>query len=148
MKEFKPEWELVDLEIIGEKAGVITLHPEGSPYLLASRCLSCGKYSFPQKKVCPFCMRFEEITIEEVGATGKIDSFTECHVAPKGFKAPYHLGIVEVEHGLKVTTIIDSENLDLLQKGAEVELIISSTSFDEQAINTTGWKYRIKKEGI
>jgi uncharacterized OB-fold protein len=134
------------MEINCVKAGVITLNPEGSPFLLASHCHSCGKYSFPQKKMCPFCMSFEEISIQEVGAIGKIDSFTQCHVAPKGFEAPYYLGIVEVQHGLKVTTLIDSENSDLIQKGAEVELIVSPTSVDEQLNEMMGWKYIVKQE--
>jgi uncharacterized OB-fold protein len=134
------------MEINGVKAGVITLNSEGSPFLLASHCLSCGKYSFPQKKMCPFCMSFEDITIEEIGAIGKIDSFTQCHVAPKGFEAPYYLGIVEVQHGLKVTTIIDSENPNLIQKGATVELIVSATSVDEQLNQMMGWKYTVNQE--
>jgi uncharacterized OB-fold protein len=79
--------------------------------LEAARCTACRKVAFPPRRVCPSCHAesFETIQLTE---EGKLVTWTVIHVAPSDFseQAPYVIGIVELQEGVRITAqIVDCE---------------------------------------
>ena len=71
--------------------------------LESGKCKKCGYISFPKRLVCPECgsSEFENINLS---GKGKLVTFTIIRVAPEGFEdqAPYAIGIVELDEGIRV----------------------------------------------
>lgn len=63
------------------------------------------EYTVPPRKVCCGC-RSEEVA--ELSRRGEVKSFTVIYTAAEGFRAPYIVGLVQIEEGPWVTvSIID-----------------------------------------
>lgn len=69
----------------------------------AAKCRECGSIQFPLRLVCPECgaKAFETI---KLSGKGKLVTFTIIRVAPDGFGdlAPYAVGIVELDEGIRI----------------------------------------------
>ncbi|MFQ6093488.1 MAG: Zn-ribbon domain-containing OB-fold protein [bacterium] len=88
--------------------------------LEASKCKKCGKTDFPPRLVCGECRsrEFDPVTLSD---EGKIVTYTVIRVPPSQFvdEAPYAVGIVELDDGVRVTSQIvdcDPEELEIGQK--------------------------------
>lgn len=70
--------------------------------LRTTRCRACGHLTFPPKGVCPRCWA-EKVDFEDIAPTGVLRSFTEVWAAPAPFaaQAPYLLGIVDLDAGVR-----------------------------------------------
>ena len=83
--------------------------------LEAGKCKKCGHINFPGRLICPECGTKEFETIRLSGK-GKLETFTIIQTAPPGFAdlAPYAVGIVELEEGVKILAqITDCNTADL-----------------------------------
>jgi uncharacterized OB-fold protein len=83
--------------------------------LEAKKCKNCGYVSFPPRLICPKCKNreFEDTKLAE---KGKVLTFTVIRVPPGQFvdQAPYAVGIVELDDGVKLTgQIVDCDFEDL-----------------------------------
>ncbi len=83
-------------------------------FLEASKCNKCNKIHFPSCYIC-ICSskKFCPITLS---GKGKLLTFTKVTTPPKAFSnmAPYCIGLVELEEGIKVTTqIVDIKFEDI-----------------------------------
>jgi uncharacterized OB-fold protein len=83
--------------------------------LEANKCKKCGYISFPPRLICPQCQNreFEETKLAD---KGKVLTFTVIRVPPQQFvdQAPYAVGIVELDDGVKLTgQIVDCDFEDL-----------------------------------
>src|ERR1700761_2873996 len=87
--------------LVAERYGV---GPDGA-WLLGSRCERCGAHAFPARVVCPRC-RERSMTSVRFGQRGTLHSFTVCHVAPAGWRAPYLQGYVSLPEGIHVFSLI------------------------------------------
>lgn len=83
--------------------------------LEAAKCRKCGKIAFPARLICPDCghKEFEKINLS---GKGKLLTYTIIRTAPEGFEdfAPYAVGIIEMEEGVRVmgqVTDCDPEEL-------------------------------------
>ncbi|MFQ6070417.1 MAG: Zn-ribbon domain-containing OB-fold protein [Candidatus Aminicenantales bacterium] len=79
--------------------------------LEANKCRACGKIFFPPRLVCPEC-RKSELEKTRLVEKGKVVSYTIIRVPPHQFvdQAPYAVGIVELDDGVKLTgQIVDCE---------------------------------------
>lgn len=67
-------------------------------------CESCSIVSIPPQYVCPQCYS-EQLAETKVSGRGKIYSYTTIYAAPEKFaqEAPYHVILVQLDAGLKVT---------------------------------------------
>ncbi|NIM59440.1 MAG: transcriptional regulator [Candidatus Aminicenantes bacterium] len=88
--------------------------------LEANKCKRCGYISFPPRLICPQCQN-REFKETKLADKGKILTFTVIRVPPQQFvdQAPYAVGIVELDDGVKLTGQIvdcDFENLKIGQK--------------------------------
>jgi uncharacterized protein len=75
--------------------------------LMAGKCVKCGKIHLPPRPMCDNCFG-TEFTWTEIRGKGKLLTYTVIHVAPPQFQllAPYAVGIVQLENGLKLPGMI------------------------------------------
>jgi hypothetical protein len=74
---------------------------------MAGKCRKCGKMHLPPRPLCDKCFS-KEFEWIELPKTGKLLTYTVIHVAPPQFQgmAPYAVGIVQLENGLKIPGMI------------------------------------------
>ncbi len=92
--------------------------------LEAVRCRSCGKVTFPARRVCPAC-RGTEWEKTALSWKGKVVTSTVVQVAPTEFQmeAPYAMAIVETPEGARLMTqIVDCDPAAVLP-GMDVTLV-------------------------
>lgn len=88
-----------------------------------TNCGDCGRASFPPKPFCPHCWS-KKLSWIQLRGKGKLYSQTVIHAAPAVFRAeaPYRVGIVDLEEGLRIATrLISDASPDL---DTPVELIV------------------------
>ena len=116
--------------------------------LVGSRCRGCGARYFPQSLSCrnPAC---DAKAVEEVllGRHGRVHSCTVQHYRPPGlFRmdpfAPYAIGLVEVDGGLRVMGILTGCPLDEICIGMPVELAVMPLYRDEAGCEVVTYAYR------
>ena len=86
--------------------------------LMAGKCQKCGKIHLPPRPLCTKCYS-QEFTWVEVPNKGKLVTYTVIHVAPQQFQhlAPYAVGIVQLENGLKLPGMITGAPLEQIHIG-------------------------------
>jgi uncharacterized OB-fold protein len=86
--------------------------------LMTGKCLKCGKIHLPPRPLCDNCYntQFEWIQISN---KGKLLTYTVIHIAPTQFQniTPYAIGILELEHGLKIPGMIQELPIEQLKIG-------------------------------
>jgi uncharacterized OB-fold protein len=91
--------------------------------LEAVRCKECGKIHFPPRLVCASCgsREFEKYSLSN---EGKIVTYTIIRVPPAPFKdqAPYAVGIIELDDGVKITAQITDCPFEDLKAGQRVKV--------------------------
>ena len=75
--------------------------------LMGGKCKKCGKTHLPPRPLCDKCFS-KEFEWVELPKKGKLLTYTVIHVAPTQFQemAPYAVGIVELENGIKIPGMI------------------------------------------
>jgi uncharacterized OB-fold protein len=111
--------------------------------VMGGKCKKCGKIQFPPRPLCGNCFSIE-FEWTEIPMKGKLLTYTVIHVAPAQFQsmAPYAVGIVQFENGLKLPGMIKDVSLDQIKIGIPLTM-----AFEARA--TTGqwpqWpKYHFK----
>lgn len=71
--------------------------------LMAGKCQKCGKIHLPPRPLCGKCYS-QAFTWIPIPSKGKLVTYTVIHVAPRQFQdeAPYAVGIVQFENGIKL----------------------------------------------
>jgi uncharacterized OB-fold protein len=91
--------------------------------LEAAKCKNCGFVAFPPRQVCPRChsRSFETIVL---AAAGKVVTYTIIRVPPQPFsdQAPYAVGIVELDDGVRLTGQIVDCAFEELKIGRRVKI--------------------------
>jgi uncharacterized OB-fold protein len=123
--------------------GLFEVDGEGRARLLGSRCALCGESAFPRRQVCPRCKRrtMEPTLLSE---RGRLFSFTVCHSAPAGWRAPYLQAYVELPEGLRVFGLISDAvepRSDALEVGMQMEVVVERVG-DESADAPVTYKFR------
>jgi uncharacterized OB-fold protein len=92
--------------------------------LEAARCTACGEIHFPPRVVCRKCGA-EEFETVVLPRRGKVLSHTTIWIPPANFEdqKPYVVAIVELENGVRLTTMVAEAPPDRVEIGTEVELI-------------------------
>jgi len=112
--------------------------------LIGTRCKKCGNVTYPPRVVCPKC-RSREMEKIELPRRGKLITFTIVRSPPSGFEkyAPYALGIVELENGVKVIAQLTDIDLEKIQSGMAVEAVFRKYKENfEDGIIEYGIKFR------
>ncbi len=91
--------------------------------LMAGKCLKCGKLHLPPRPLCDNCysQQFEWV---EISGEGKLLTYTIIYVAPQQFQAlaPYAVGIVQLDNGLKIPGMISGVPVEKLQVGMSLAI--------------------------
>ena len=109
----------------------------------AAKCAACGKIHFPPRLVCSAC-RGTVFTKTALAPEGEVETFTIIRVPPSGFgaEAPYAVGIIRLDDGVKVTAQIVDVDLAELQIGQRVRVEFRRVQKDGDAgILCYGYKY-------
>ncbi|MCX8151285.1 MAG: Zn-ribbon domain-containing OB-fold protein [Candidatus Bathyarchaeota archaeon] len=100
--------------------------------LMAGKCLTCGKIHLPPRPLCDSCYGqiFEWV---ELSGKGKLLTYTIIHVAPSQFQtmAPYTVGIVQLEKGLKLLGLISDVPLEQLKVGMDLTIDFVACRLDK-----------------
>lgn len=85
----------------------------GQGKVLGGKCKKCGKIQFPPRPLCDNCLS-KDFEWVEMPSKGKLLTYTIIYVAPTQFQqmAPYVVGIIELENGLRLPGMIKDVALD------------------------------------
>ncbi|MEM3566257.1 MAG: Zn-ribbon domain-containing OB-fold protein [Candidatus Bathyarchaeia archaeon] len=91
--------------------------------LLGGKCQKCGKIHLPPRPLCDKCLS-TEFEWTEMPTTGKLLTYTIIHVAPTQFQnmAPYAVGIIQLENGVKIPGMIKNTPLDKIKVGMTLKM--------------------------
>ncbi len=89
----------------------------------ANKCSQCGKINFPPRLICPECQS-REFETTKLAERGKVLTYTIIRVAPQQFvdQAPFAVGIIELEDGVRLMGQIVDCDIDLMKIGQKVKL--------------------------
>jgi len=99
--------------------------------LMAAKCNECGTMILPPKPMCTHCLS-TNLKWSELKRFGKLVSYTIIHVAPEQFQslAPYIVGILEIEKGLRLPGMIRDVDQEEVNIGMNLKIAFESlTSF-------------------
>jgi len=101
--------------------------------LMAGKCVKCGKIHLPPRPLCGngYSKLFEWMP---VNGKGKLVTYTVINVAPAQFQAlaPYAVGIVEFENGLRIPGMLQDVTQQDLRIGMELTLDFGTCSTSQQ----------------
>jgi uncharacterized OB-fold protein len=86
---------------------------DGAVRLHGSKCAQCGAVAFPPHGLCPGCGAEHGQDKVELSGVGTLYTFSEIHVAPKGFATPYAVGYVDLPEGVRLFGQIEARAADL-----------------------------------
>ena len=128
---------------IGEGLFVIPSSPSEKPYLIGSKCRSCGEVLFPVRRSCRRCCSMD---LEEVALSRKAElyAFADVRVRLPDAKSPppYLAGIVELPEGERIRTLLTGADAASLKIGDKMELVIDVVYEDESGREVLGWKFK------
>ena len=91
--------------------------------LMAGKCAKCGKIHLPPRPICDNCYS-TDFTWTEISGRGKLLTYTVIHISPPQFQAlaPYAVGIIQLESGLKLPGMISGVSHEKLNIGMELSI--------------------------
>jgi uncharacterized OB-fold protein len=100
--------------------------------LMAGKCKKCGKIHLPPRPLCDNCYA-QDFEWKEISGKGKLLTITIIHVAPPKFQAlaPYTVGIVELENGLKLPGMVSGVAELNLKVGLELTIDFKTCAADQ-----------------
>ncbi|MBU0637821.1 MAG: Zn-ribbon domain-containing OB-fold protein [Planctomycetes bacterium] len=102
--------------------------------LEANKCKKSGKIFYPPRLICDECggREFEKVTLP---FTGKLVTYTVIRTPPSEFSdlAPYALGIVELDNGVRTHCQIADCDFDQLKVGLPVKMEFRRIQEDGEA---------------
>jgi len=110
------------------------------------KCIDCGYLSFPPRIVCPECKSRNTEPYEFAGR-GTLYSYTTIYQSPDRFDqmAPYFVGLIDLEEGVRVTAQLTDVTLKELEIGMELEMVIRQIYEDgPRGPVLYGYKFRPK----
>ncbi len=110
--------------------------------LEAGKCKKCGQVYFPPRLICPECKSKQFETIK-LNPEGKLLTYTIIRIASDKFsiQAPYAVGIVELNDGVKLTTQIANVDFDRIKIGMKLKLVFRKIQ-DEGAAGLHCYGYK------
>ena len=114
--------------------------------LEAGKCKNCGFIAFPPRAICPRCQSRSFETVILAGS-GKILTFTVIRVPPQPFsdQAPYAVGIVELDDGVRLTGQIVDCAFEELKIGKRVRIEFRKI-YEEGAAGVIYYGYKFVPE--
>ena len=109
-------------------------------HLHGMACGNCGTKAFPLREVCSACGS-EEVGSVELSAAGKLYSFSEVHVAPKGFAVPFIVAYVDLDDGVRLFGQIEGP-ADKLSLDQRVSVVCGTIRVRDDGTPVVSYKFR------
>jgi uncharacterized OB-fold protein len=101
--------------------------------LMGGKCRRCGKIHLPPRPLCDNCFSkdFEWVQLPK---RGRLLTYTVIHVAPPQFQgmAPYAVGIIQLENGLKIPGMIKDVKPEQIKVGMSLEMEFEEFTVTQQ----------------
>lgn len=110
-------------------------------YLIVGNCRDCGGSALGVREFCPHCHAEDSMEAQRQGRRGRLYTATVIHQAPPGFEAPYRVGYVDIDGGVRIFAHID-DGQDAPIIGDQVELTVVPVKTDPEGAHLTGPHYR------
>jgi uncharacterized OB-fold protein len=107
--------------------------------LHASRCGHCDNLTFPPRLACPACGGIEDTVL--LSGAGTLYSFSEIHVAPRGFATPYVVGYVDLPEGLRLFGQVEGRSAELAV-GRKVAVTLGAVRADAAGRPVISYKFK------
>lgn len=124
------------------KEGLMDFEADGSPYLRATRCKSCGQVYFPAREMCTECYStdMEPVALKDA----EIHVHSVVNIGVKGFKTPYILAWVTFEEGVRIVAQIDypTEKAEELKVGQKLKVSYGCLRELEDGTQVMGYKFK------
>ena len=124
------------------------LWPLDQVRLVGTRCRSCGETFFGKRYACENCQS-QEVEDIALSRRGKLYSYTVQRYRPPGdYKGPddpyipFVVGLVELPEGLRIIAPVSDCDVDRIQVGTEVELVVETLYQDESGNDVMAYKFR------
>ena len=113
-----------------------------APYLIASRCKSCGEYFVPTRFICLNCGK-EDMEEVALSGKGKVATFTIVMQQVPGslVPAPYGMAIITMDEGCQVHTVI-TDNYEALKVGMPMEVYFEKIREDADGNEQMVYKFK------
>lgn len=131
--------------------GWFTWPMSSEPHLIGSRCVSSGDYFFPPVTVSANPKHAGgEVEDVKLSRKGKLFTYTinnfpppPPYIAPDPF-VPFGVAVVELEkEKMKISGMISADaDLDKLEIGMDMELILEALHIDADGDEVIGWKFK------
>ena len=124
--------------------------PSDKPELIGSKCKTCGSVAFPKVSGCrnPDCESDAGVDEITLGRKGKLDSFTVMHYQPpapwQGSESmvPFGQGFVEMPCGIRVISVLTSNDPKELKIGRSMETVVEKFFEDEEGNDVMCYKFK------
>jgi len=92
---------------------------------VTTRCAKCARPSFPPKPFCPHCWH-AAVEWAPLSPAGTVYSSTVVHAVPAVFRheAPYRVGIVDLDDGVRIATRLLGVEEDGFAVGERAEIVV------------------------
>jgi benzoylsuccinyl-CoA thiolase BbsA subunit len=128
------------------REGVLEAAEDGTPRLVASRCLRCGRIGFPAQARCSTCWDDPGAAVERIWLSprGRLYAFTVIRLPAKGFAAPLPFGYVDLPEGLRISAPLTDLPADAteLPAGTPVELTLGPIRVRDDGTRVIGYQFR------
>lgn len=122
---------------------------DGTARLLGSRCATCSTPYFPRSERChnPDCDD-SDMHGDSFGPVGVLWSYSVQNYPPPPPArfdepyAPYALGVVDLEDGLRVVGRMESADPESLQVGGKVQIVLGPVCHDDDGTTRLSWVFR------
>jgi len=113
----------------------------GTVRLIGSKCACCGAMAFPPHPSCPACGADSGQDTVQLSPIGTLYTFSEIHVASKGFTAPYTVGYVDLPEGVRLFGQIEGRAADL-RLGQQVAVTLGPVRTDAPGRTVMSYKFK------
>ncbi len=100
--------------------------------LMIARCDSCGEVHYYPRAMCPFCWS-EDVSLVAAAGTGTLYTWSTVYVndlPPFNTKVPYVAAQVDLDEGVRITTMVVNALPEDLKIGMAVQVVFEAISDD------------------
>jgi len=113
-------------------------------FIKLTKCLSCGRISYPDRCVCPYC-RSLNVEVVNSNGTGELISYTVSYYRIEGSEEllPKIVGLIRLDEGPLIIGEVVDVRVDELSQGLRVEAVLRRfKSEDPAGLIYYGLKFR------
>ena len=119
-----------------------SIESSDEPHLLGARCDACRQLHFPASTTCPYCSA-DRCSVTALATRGSLFAYTVVGAAPPGYRGrvPYGFGVVELPDGIRILSRLVASDLDSLNEGMAMRLVLEDVFADEEGRMVVGWAF-------